>query len=91
MHGKLRPCELLLDKGADVNWNNVRSVFYWFTLAQGRWSVLTLAAENGHADVCALLVKRGANVHWKDEVRLSVHSCSHSYAGWQHSFAHCRR
>ncbi|HCB64282.1 MAG TPA: hypothetical protein DEP20_02795, partial [Fusobacteria bacterium] len=51
-NGHKEVCELLIDKGADVN-------------AVDKWggTALMYAAENGHKEVCQLLIEKGAEVN----------------------------
>ena len=51
-NGHKEVCELLLDRGAELN-----------TSGEDEWEVLVLAAQGGHKDVCELLLNRGAKVN----------------------------
>ena len=41
--------------------------WYCYTI-QGKWTPLYYAARNGHTDIVALLVSRGADISMKDKV-----------------------
>ena len=49
-------CELLIEKGADVN-----------AVEEDGWTALMIAAGNGHKEVCQLLIEKGADVNAVDE------------------------
>jgi len=57
-HGKMAPAELLVARGADVNWRNPRN----------RRSVLRDAAESGHVRIAKFLIENHASVDLADRL-----------------------
>ncbi len=76
--GRLRAVERLLERGADVNH---RSSFGGLTHGKGV-TALHMAANTGQAEVCRLLIERGAEATLNDELHGS------NAAGWAAFFGH---
>ena len=76
-NGRLELSRLLLNNGANVNWQSGRTLPESAYDGNAGWSALALAAAAGHGDVVGLLLDRGANVdiQW-DFGRTALHEAA---------------
>ena len=76
-NGRLELSRLLLNNGANVNWQSGRTLPESVYDGNAGWSALALAAAAGRGDVVGLLLDRGANVdvQW-DFGRTALHEAA---------------
>ena len=77
VEGRLELARLLLDNGANVNWQSGRKLSESVYDSSAGWSALLQAAGAGHSDVVELLLDRGAdiNIRW-DFGRTALHEAA---------------